>query len=104
MNTKKFQIKKNDKKRLINENINFFVNLLKTRFCPEYDKFYIRDLKRLSERFNIRLNRKTKLLFCKKCSIFWDSQNVKIRLNPKFKTKEYICQNCDFRRRFKYNI
>jgi RNase P subunit RPR2 len=102
MNSKKFKQKKNIKKELAEENIEIFKNLIKTRFYPEYDKLYIRDLKRLSQRFNIRLDRQTKLLFCKKCEIFWDSKGVKIRINSKLKTKEYICQNCGFRRRFKY--
>lgn len=84
------------------ENIDYFFELLETRFCPEYDKMYVRDIKRLSEGFNIRLTREQKLKFCKKCNIYWNVNTREIRLNPKLSAKEYICKNCGFIRRFRY--
>jgi len=84
------------------KNIQFFLNLLKNRFNPEFDKSYIREIKRLSQGFNLRLTREEKLLFCNKCSIFWDVNTREIRMNSKDRCKEYICKNCGFVRRFAY--
>ena len=84
------------------KNISFFFKLLDDRFYPKLDKYYIREIKRLSTGFNIRLKREEKLKFCKKCNSYWDSNSREIRLNPNLKTKEFICKNCGFVRRFKY--
>lgn len=85
------------------KNINFLFDLLKNRFEPNQDKYYINEILRFSTAFNIRLKREEKLLFCKKCKCFWNNNNLSIRLNPKLRAKEYICKNCGFVRRFKYN-
>lgn len=84
------------------KNIDFFFNLLETRFRPDFDKFYVREIIRFSQGFNVRLTRDEKLKFCKKCSCFWNQDSRLIRINSDLKTKEYICKSCGFRRRFKF--
>lgn len=86
------------------ENILFYLDLLKRNFNEDYSQQYINEIIKLSTGFNIRLTREQKLQFCKKCKIVWNVnlKNVKIRLNPKTRTKQYICQNCGFKRNFKY--
>lgn len=99
-------MKNKDKKllqtNLAKENIEHFFNLLKTRFYPDFDSKYIKEIQNLSTSFNIRLSREQKLKFCKKCLTYLDVNSREIRFNPTFKTKEYICKNCGAVRRFKY--
>ena len=85
------------------KNISYFFNLLDSRFKPKFDKFYIRDIKRLSQGFNIRLSREQKLKFCKKCNVFWNVNTREIRFNKDLKAKEYICKNCSYVKRFPYS-
>lgn len=94
--------RKNLQNEYASENIDFFFNLLDTKFKPEFNKGYIKEIKRLSEGFNIRLTREQKLKFCKKCLAVWDVKTREIRFNPKTRTKEYICKLCGFVRRYKY--
>jgi len=82
-------------------NIEFFLKLLKENFNPDFNKLYIKEIKRLSQGFNIRLNREQKLQFCKKCNIYWSVDTRQIRLNSKDKTKEYICKKCGHVKRIK---
>ena len=84
------------------KNIDSFFNLLEIRFEPTLDSYYINEILKFSTGFNIRLKREKKLKFCKKCKCFWNNDNLSIRLNPSLKSKEYICKNCGFVRRFKY--
>lgn len=99
-------MKNKDRKKIQTEyaqkNIQFFLSLLKKRFNPDFDKKYIRELKRLSQGFNLRLTKEEKLLFCNKCSTYWDVNTREIRLNSQNKCKEYICKNCGYVRRFQY--
>ena len=89
-------------KNYARKNIDFFFTLLERRFEPRCDSYYIKEILRFSTAFNIRLKREEKLKFCKKCYTYWNNENVKIRFNKKLKTKEYICKNCGYTRRFKY--
>lgn len=84
------------------QNIEIFFNLLDKRFKPKFDKHYIREIKKISQSFNIRLKREEKLKFCRKCETYWNSETREIRFNSKTHTKEYVCKNCGFIRRFKY--
>lgn len=99
-------MKNKDKKLLqtkfAKENIEHFFNLLETRFNPEFDSKYIKEIQTLSQSFNIRLTREQKLKFCKKCLTYLDINSREIRFNSIFKTKEHICKNCSNVRRFKY--
>ena len=85
---------------LARKNIDFFFKLLDSRFNTDFDKYYIKEIKKLSQGFNIRLSRDEKLKFCKKCDIYFDTNTRKIRFNSNLKTKEYICNNCLKIRRF----
>jgi len=99
-------MKNKDKKLLqqyyAEENIKKYFNLLDNRFFPQFDSIYVKEVQKISQSFNIRLKREDKLKFCKKCLCFWDIKTREIRFNTTFKTKEYICKNCGFIRRFKY--
>ncbi len=100
-------MKNKDRKKIqleyTKKNISFLFDLLEKRFKPSYDKFYIREIKRLSQGFNLRLTREQKLKFCKKCNIFWNIKTREIRLNSTLKAKEYICKNCSYVKRFPYS-
>jgi RNase P subunit RPR2 len=98
-------MKNKDKKQLQanlgKENLIFFMELLKSRENPEFDTQYIREIKKISQGFNIRLSREQKLLFCQKCSLFFEKENIqKIRLNAKMFTKNYTCPRCGNIKRF----
>ena len=84
------------------KNIDFFFNLLDSRFKPEFDSTYIKEIKKISQGFNIRLTRDEKLKFCKKCNSYLDVNSREIRLNSTLGAKEFICKNCGDTRRFKY--
>lgn len=98
-------MKTKDKKKiqfnLANENINYFLTLLQTRFEPNFDKYYIKQIKKISQAFNIRLKKSDKLKFCKNCETYLDNKTRDIRVNSQFQSKEYICKNCGFVRRYK---
>lgn len=94
--------KKSIKQKYALKNITHFFNLLETRFEPEYDTYYIKEIKKISEGFNLRLTREEKLKFCKKCNIYLNYQTKQIRLNPKNSCIEHICLNCGETRRFRY--
>ncbi len=90
------------KTQLANENINYYFKLLDNRFRPEFDNKYIQEIKKISQAFNIRLTREQKLKFCKKCNTYQTTKTREIRLNQTTKTKDYICKNCGYTRKFKY--
>ena len=94
--------KKSVQAELAKKNIEFFYNLLETRFNSEFDKNYIEEIKNLSEGFIIRLSSEQKIKFCKKCNTYWDITTREIRFNSITKNREYICKNCGFTRKFKY--
>lgn len=94
--------RKKIQKNYAKKNISFFFSLLKNRFEPSLDSFYIQEIQRFATSFNIRLSREEKLQFCKNCNCYWDNKSRQIRLNSNLKTKDYICKNCGFTRRFKY--
>lgn len=94
--------RKNLQLNFARENISHFFNLLEIRFNPQFDSIYIREIKRLSQGFNIRLTREEKLKFCKNCNIYWNNKTKQIRLNSLNSCIEHICKNCNFVRRFKY--
>jgi RNase P subunit RPR2 len=98
-------MKNKDRKQLQSnlgkENLKFFIELLKSRKNPQFDSQYIREIKKISQGFNIRLSREQKLLFCQKCSLFFEKENLqKIRLNTKDFTKNYTCPQCGNIKRF----
>lgn len=96
------KLRKKVKLEYAKQNINFFYNLLDKRFCPSKDFFYIREIKRLAQGFNIRLKREEKLKFCSKCNSYLDINSRSIRINPKTCCIEYKCLNCLNIKRFRY--
>jgi len=96
------RIKKQIQKEFANKNLKIYFNLLETRFKPEYDSLYIKEILKFTRNFNIRLNREDKLKFCNKCFTYLNSKTKEIRLNSENKCVEHICKNCGNTRRFKY--
>jgi len=99
---KRSKNKKTVQKELVNNNISKFFSFLENRLYPAFDHKYIKEIKKLSQGFNIRLSKEQKLKFCKKCDTFWTPQTREIRFNSTLGTKEYICKNCGFSKKFKY--
>ena len=85
------------------KNIEHFFSLLDKRFRPEMDSVYIKEILKLSEAFNIRLSRESKLKVCKKCFSYMDANSREIRFDSKNKMKEYICKKCGNVKRFGYS-
>lgn len=94
--------KKSKQKDFVKKNVDHYIELLKTRFMPEYDTKYVKELKKICSAFNYRLTREEKLLFCKKCNCYWNKDTRIIRVNSDTKATEYICKNCGHIRRFRY--
>lgn len=99
---KNIKHKKKIQKEFAMRNIEHYLNLLDSNFYPEFNSLYIKEIERFSEQFNVRLDRKTKNLFCKKCKTYFNTKNREIRLNSTFKCKEIICKNCGNVKRFPY--
>lgn len=94
--------KKEKQKELATSNIEKFFDLLKTNFYPNYNSKYVKQIKEISQSFNIRLTREQKQKFCKKCNNYFTIKNREIRLNSNLKTKEIICKNCSSVKRYPY--
>ncbi|MFW6285846.1 MAG: hypothetical protein ACOC16_01595 [Nanoarchaeota archaeon] len=84
------------------KNINFYFKLLENNFYSKYNKYYIKDILKISQSFNIRLKREEKLKFCKHCHTFFNINNHIIRLDNKKKTLNYICKNCKNIKKIRY--
>ncbi|MDA3855487.1 MAG: hypothetical protein PF569_04465 [Candidatus Woesearchaeota archaeon] len=100
-------MKNKEKKQIQTEyakaNIQQYFSLIEKKLNPKYETSYIKEIIKLSQAFNITLKREEKLKYCKKCHIIWTTKTREIRLNSNLKTKEYICKNCDYVKRFKYS-
>jgi ribonuclease P protein subunit RPR2 len=68
----------------------------------KYAKRYIFLARKLSTRYNCRMDRARRAKFCKSCGLpLVPGLNVKIRLRKRTKTAEYLC-SCGRAVRFKY--
>lgn len=86
----------------VKKNIEKYFELLQKRFEPSFDEKYIKEIINLCSSFNIRLKKEDKIKFCKKCNTYFNIQTREIRFNNLTKTKDYICKNCGFTRKFPY--
>lgn len=97
-------MKNKDRKKLqtqlAKENIQFFLKLIKSRKNPTFDAQYIREIKKISQGFNLRLTREEKSSFCQKCSLFFTAENRITRIDTKHFTKNHTCIRCNHTRRF----
>jgi RNase P subunit RPR2 len=80
----------------------YFSILESNNYLPEYEEAYVREIINLQTSFTIPLSSKKKFALCKNCYSYLRPNSMKIRLNPKLKTKEFICKNCGNRRRIPY--
>ena len=65
---------------------------------PDKAKRYVELARKISMRYNVKIKTELKKKFCKKCSTFFTSDNVKTRIAGKVII--YICQNCGFKKKY----
>jgi ribonuclease P protein subunit RPR2 len=59
---------------------------------PERARRYCDLVRRLAKRYNVRLSRRDRMRFCKRCLSYWvPSSNVKVRLRKRERCAEYAC-------------
>lgn len=81
-------------KQLIRERIEILFSLAEKEIKkhPERARRYISLIKKLGRRYNVRLSRKERMRFCKKCNTpLIPGYNVKIRLRKREKRIYYVC-------------
>jgi len=61
-----------------------------TRYCELVDKVRMR--------FNIRLTKEQKKMFCKECHSYW-VEGKTVKINNKIKPNEHVCLVCGFKRK-----
>lgn len=70
---------------------------------PERARRYCDLVRRLAKRYNVRLTRRERMRFCKKCLNYWiPGFNVKVRLRKRGKLAEYAC-SCGAVAKFPYS-
>jgi len=71
---------------------------------PERSKRYVEIARRLGMKNKVRIPRKWKRRFCKRCGAFWvPGKNLLVRTKPRPQPHvEYICLECGARRRVPY--
>ena len=94
--------KKQFQREQAQKSIQIYLKLIQDNTYPNYSSKYIKEIKKLSQGFRIRLNREQKLQFCKKCNTPWNSSTRNIRFNTENKTKEYICKKCGHIKKLRY--
>ena len=90
---------------LVRERIYILFNLAgeNVKTHPDRSKRYVMLARRLGTRYLVRLGRRLKQKFCKKCGSAWvPGFNLKVRLKSKDKVLEYACLNCGAVKRFSY--
>ncbi|MEM4633621.1 MAG: ribonuclease P Rpr2/Rpp21/SNM1 subunit [Candidatus Anstonellaceae archaeon] len=69
-----------------------------------YAKRYVFLARKLAMRYNVRMSKSQKALFCKSCGMpSIPGFNLKVRLRKRKKSAEYLC-SCGAKRSFKYRI
>lgn len=70
---------------------------------PQRASFYITMLLKLLKHHNIRLERKQKLQFCKKCFSYWaPGKSVKVKFDARQNTVVFECMVCGAIRRIRH--
>ncbi len=70
---------------------------------PARAKRYVGIAVALCKRHNFRLGKEQKLQFCKKCLNCWVlGRTVRVRLNKRTKSAEYVCKFCGAKRTLSY--
>jgi ribonuclease P protein subunit RPR2 len=86
--------KKREITRIVRERIEILFKLAKkeAKENPKRARRYISLIRKLSTRHNVRLTRRQRMLFCRKCNSFWiPGYNVRVRLRKRGKKAEYAC-------------
>ncbi len=71
---------------------------------PERARRYVELARKIGQRYNVRIPKRWKYRFCKRCNTFWiPGETVTVRLKPDPQPHiEYICKHCGARRRHPY--
>ena len=70
---------------------------------PKKADRYVFLARKLAMRYNIRMSKNLKRLFCKKCHHYFTHKgDVTVRTNPKTKSVEYLCKGCGKVTRYGY--
>lgn len=96
--------KKDDEKfkNIAEERVEILFELARKNISDEETaRDYVKAAIRIAKFCNLRLGKK-KALFCKKCCTFFNSENSKVRLNPRKKKVEILCLNCGYKRFYGY--
>jgi ribonuclease P protein subunit RPR2 len=93
--------------KIAKERIKILFDLAKKEFKtnPERSKKYIQLARKIGMRYNVRLTKRQKRSFCKKCNqLLIPSKTSKVTINSKRKLVEIECLNCGSLYRYPYKI
>ncbi|MEM3369441.1 MAG: hypothetical protein QXF07_02030 [Candidatus Micrarchaeia archaeon] len=93
-----------NKRELVLERIEWLLELAEkyAKTKEERTKRYVSLARKLSSRYRVAIPKRFKKRICKICNIIWiPGYNVKIKLNKRSKSVEYVC-SCGSVRRFGY--
>ena len=91
--------------KIANERIEILFNQAKksAKSNPERTRRYIQLAKSIAAKYNIRLGKRYKRLFCKKCNTYFiPSKTVRVRIQSKDKYVTYTCLQCNNIQRYRY--
>ena len=92
------------KKRIAKERVDKLLSLAK-KFSTSHSKLsqrYCKLIETIRKTVNLRLTKKQKMQYCKKCFTYWKPNKIKIRFNHSNKRIIYKCLNCQFEKIFSY--
>jgi len=69
----------------------------------ESAKDYVKSAVKIAKFCNLRLGKK-KILFCRQCLTFFNSENSRVRLNPDKQRTEILCLSCGHKRSYGYRM
>lgn len=99
-------MKNSSTKKIAEERIEILFDKARKEFKenPKLSNRYVFLARKISMRYNVKLNSEQKNQFCKKCySYLFPGINCIVRTNPKTKCVEYFCKNCNKKTRYGYS-
>lgn len=97
------------KKKFINAVVEFSIEKLlceaKKNYKPhpERTKRYLYLVRKFIQRYKFRIKKEQKVMFCKKCLVWWEKNKTLKKINnKKMKLIEYNCLKCGYIKRIPY--